>query len=75
MMKRNGVAGTAALWMLITALTLGASTTVRAQNDWGGKQEDHGGDRDKNDHDRGGKEKVLYIWAQDEAHVAPDFLR
>jgi 56kDa selenium binding protein (SBP56) len=23
---------------------------------------------------RGGKEKVLYIWAQDQAHVAPDFL-
>ena len=24
--------------------------------------------------DRGAKEKVLYIWAQDQAHVAPDFL-
>ena len=22
----------------------------------------------------GGKDKVLYIWAQDQAHVAPDFL-
>src|ERR1700759_4878018 len=26
------------------------------------------------DHRDGGREKILYIWAQDQAHVAPDFL-
>lgn len=50
------------------------------QNDRGGKQDDnrggrddHGDARDKDDHGAG-EEKVLYIWAQDQAQVAPDFL-
>jgi hypothetical protein len=72
MMKGNGVAGKTARLLLITTLVLGAWTMALAQNDWGGRLEDHGGDRDKGDH--GGREKILYIWAQDEAHVAPDFL-
>ena len=53
--------------LLITALVLGAWTMALAQNGWAaGKTsgDDHGA----------GVEKVLYIWAQDEAHVAPDFL-
>lgn len=63
-MKTNGVAGTTARVLLVTALALGMWTMALAQ--------DRSGDRDNGDH--GGKEKVLYIWAQDEAHVAPDFL-
>ena len=61
--RRIRVAGTNARWLLITALVLGTWTMAPAQNDGGGRQEDHGG-----------REKILYIWAQDEAHVAPDFL-
>src|ERR1700751_210927 len=57
MLKTNGIAGTTARLLLITALVLGAWTMALAQNDPGGRAE-----------------KVLYIWAQDEAHVAPDFL-
>src|SRR6516162_7409587 len=35
---------------------------------------EHGGD-DRNEHGRGDKkETVLYVWASDEAHQAPDFL-
>src|SRR5579862_8913152 len=72
MIKMNRVAGTTARLLFTAALVLGAWTMALAQDDWGGRQDDHGRDRDKDDH--GGKEKVLYIWAQDEAHVAPDFL-
>src|SRR5215475_11872903 len=71
-MKMNGVAGTTARLLLITALMFGAWTIAPAQNDQGSRQENYGGDQGKGDH--GGKEKVLYIWAQDEAHLAPDFL-
>ena len=63
MIKRNGVAGATAKFWLTTALMFGASMMSLAQSDWAGRQEDHRG-----------KAKVLYIWAQDEAHVAPDFL-
>ena len=66
MTKTNGVAGTTARLFLTTALVLGASTIALAQSGQGGRQ-----DKD----DRGaGAEKVLYIWAQDQAQVAPDFL-
>jgi selenium-binding protein 1 len=58
---------------LITALVLGASTVALAQNGQGGRQEDRGEPQDRDDHGRGA-DKVLYIWAQDQAKVAPDFL-
>jgi DNA-binding beta-propeller fold protein YncE len=74
MKKTNGVAGRAARLFLITALVLGASTVALAQYGQGGRQEDHGAWQDKDDHGGKGAEKVLYIWAQDQAHVAPDFL-
>jgi hypothetical protein len=66
MTKTNGVAGTTARLFLTTALVLGASTMALAQSGQGGRQ-------DKDDHGAGA-EKVLYIWAQDQAQVAPDFL-
>ena len=46
---------------LTTALMLGASALVLGQ------------EQDRDGH-RAGAEKFLYIWAQDQAHVAPDFL-
>jgi hypothetical protein len=77
MTKANGIAGTTARLFLTTALVLGASTIALAQyggqddhsgrqNDRGGRQNDNGGGRDRDDH---GAEvdKVLYIWAQDQA--------
>ncbi len=51
--------------LVMTALVLGAWTMALAQYS-------QGGDQDKDSHGR--REKVLYIWAQDRAHVAPDFL-
>src|SRR5450756_1068111 len=86
MTKVNGVAGPARLF-LAAVLMLGASTGALAQygqsarqddqgnlqNDRDGRQDDHGGGRDEDDHG-GGADKVLYIWAQDQAQVAPDFL-
>jgi selenium-binding protein 1 len=56
----------AARLFLISALVLGAWASALAQNGQGGRQDEgnHGG----------GAEKVLYIWAQDQAQVAPDFL-
>jgi 56kDa selenium binding protein (SBP56) len=63
MTKTNGVAVTTARLFLTAALVLGAWTIALAQNGQGGRQE--GGGRE---------EKILYIWAQDQAHVAPDFL-
>ena len=86
MTKANVIAGMTAKLFLTAALVLGASTIALAQdgqggkddhgsrqNDRGGKQDDHDGGRDKDDHGAGA-EKVLYIWAQDQAQVAPDFL-
>ena len=87
MTKVNGVAGTTAKLFLTTALVFGASTMALAQYGQGGGQDDHGGKqddrggrqdgngggRDKDDHGAGA-EKVLYIWAQDQAQIAPDFL-
>ena len=49
-----------------TALVLGASALVLAQGSLGQAQDKYG--------HGAGAEKVLYIWAQDQAHVAPDFL-
>jgi len=66
MTKANGFAGTTARLFLTSALVLGASTIALAQSGQGGRQ-------DKDDHGAGA-EKVLYIWAQDQAQVAPDFL-
>src|SRR5579859_6650025 len=66
MMTTNGVVRVTARWFFITTLLLGAWTTALAQN--GKAQDDRGEDQDK------GSEKVLYIWAQDQAHIAPDFL-
>jgi DNA-binding beta-propeller fold protein YncE len=64
MTKTHGIAARAARLFLISALVFGACTIALAQNGQAGRQEDHGGRA----------EKVLYIWAQDQAHVAPDFL-
>lgn len=64
MTKTRRVAAAAAVLFLMSGLLVGASTIAQAQDGQDGKQEDHGG----------GREKVLYIWAQDQAQVAPDFL-
>jgi len=58
MRKTNGIVALAAKLFLTAALALGAAGITLADD--GG----HGG----------GKEKILYIWAQDQAHIAPDFL-
>jgi selenium-binding protein 1 len=71
-----------AILFLATALMFSASTIALAQYDNHGGRDDHGDARDRDDHgaerdkdDHGvGAEKVLYIWAQDQAQVAPDFL-
>ena len=73
MKKTSGVGGATAGLFLITALVLGASTVALAQNGQGARQEDRSESQDKDDHGRG-TDKVLYIWAQDQAQVAPDFL-
>jgi hypothetical protein len=70
-MTINRVAGTTAKLLLITALVLGAWAVAQAQYDQGGRQENR---VDRNRSYRDARERVLYIWAQDEAHVAPDFL-
>jgi hypothetical protein len=73
MSKTNGIARTTARLFIFAALMFGASTTMLAQYGLGGRQEEHSEGRDKGD--RGGAaDKVLYIWAQDQAQVAPDFL-
>jgi selenium-binding protein 1 len=78
---------TTAKLLLSAALILSASTTALGQdaqsqnkddhgtrqNDRGGKPDDYGPGREKDDHGHG-VDKVLYIWAQDQAQVAPDFL-
>ena len=58
MKKMNGIASITAALFLIAAVVTIRSTTALADDDT------HGGRRDK----------VLYIWAQDQAHIAPDFL-
>jgi 56kDa selenium binding protein (SBP56) len=90
MTKANGVARTAAKLFLASALTLGVSTLALTQYGFGAGQDNRGGRQndhnakpttdenqddqgDKDDH-RPGVDKVLYIWAQDQAQVAPDFL-
>lgn len=87
MTKAHSVAMTTAKMFLTIALVLGVSAIVQAQDDRVGTQDDQ--DRDDRDirleervrgqnRSRGnvdaGVDKVLYIWAQDQAHVAPDFL-
>jgi selenium-binding protein 1 len=87
MKKANVLAGTTARLLLTTTLALSTTTIALAQSGQGGKQDDHGnqkndrggrqddndGGRSKDDHGAG-VDKVLYIWAQDQAQVAPDFL-
>jgi selenium-binding protein 1 len=58
MRRTNGTAALAAKVFLTAALTIGAAGIILADDDGHGE----------------GKEKVLYVWAQDQAHVAPDFL-
>ena len=67
MTRMSGVA-TAKLF-LIGALIAFVSSIALAQSG-------QGADQDKQDKDDrgGGADKVLYIWAQDQAQVAPDFL-
>ena len=64
--KGNGIAALAAKLCLTAALAIGAANIVLVGQDGhdGGKDEDKNKDKDK----------VLYIWASDQAHVAPDFL-
>ncbi len=57
-MRSIKIRGTAK-FCLAGLLTIGAASVVPAEDEAGY---------------HGGKEKVLYIWAQDQAHVAPDFL-
>ncbi len=70
----NVVARTTATLFLTTAIMFSESTIALAQYGQGVGKDDH----DSRQNDRGGKqdgeEKVLYIWAQDQAQVAPDFL-
>jgi hypothetical protein len=72
MMKSNGVVGKTTKLLLMTVLTAGAGTMALAQDESHSRQENHDRDRDKDDD--GSREKTLYIWGQDQAHVAPDFL-
>lgn len=87
MTNANGRVGTTTNWLLASALVLGVSTMAVAQSGQAHDQDDHGnrqsdrGDRRDDDvrgRDRDDKDatvdKVLYIWAQDQAQVAPDFL-
>lgn len=87
MTKRNGWARTFTRLFFITAMVFSASTIALAQDGHARNQEDHGSWsrdrsegqddhddwRDKDDHGAGA-DKVLYIWAQDQAQIAPDFL-
>jgi hypothetical protein len=59
-MKTSGVVPTI-LKLFFAGFLLSAWTTSLAQSDLGGKL-------------KALDNRVLYIWAQDEAHVAPDFL-
>jgi hypothetical protein len=59
MTKANRITTVTAQLLLAAALAIGGANNVLA-NDGHGKEKD--------------KDKVLYIWAQDQAHVAPDFL-
>ena len=72
MLKWNEARGKTAGLLLMAALVLGAATVAFPQNDGEDRQRDRSGEQEKGD--RGRSEKVLYIWAQDEAHIAPDFL-
>ncbi len=78
MTTANGISGTAAKLFLTIAFGLGATTIASAQYGQGGGQDAHGSrqnDRGGRPNDHGaGVDKVLYIWAQDQAQVAPDFL-
>ena len=68
MTKTGGIAAIAAKLFCAAALVLGTTAIALAQT---------GADNDSDrwqDHRAPGMDKVLYIWAQDEAHVAPDFL-
>src|SRR6266536_4323762 len=58
MTKANGIAAVTAKLFLTAAVAIGAANIVLADDDGHGR----------------GKDKVLYIWAQDQAHIAPDFL-
>ncbi len=57
----------ATVFLLGTVFALGAGTRALAQN------EESDGWHDRGRH-HGGDEKTLYIWAQDQAKIAPDFL-
>jgi hypothetical protein len=58
MTKVNGIAKVTCKLFLLAVLTIGPASTVLVG---------------QSGHDRG-KDKVLYVWAQDQAHKAPDFL-
>lgn len=64
MKARTRVATTTVRWLVITALTFVANSALMGQGAHSGNDKNNGND----------KEKVLYVWAQDQAHVAPDFL-
>ena len=68
MTKTSGITSTAARLLLTAALVLGTTAIALAQTG-----DDNATDRGQ-DHRGPGIDKVLYIWAQDQAHVAPDFL-
>jgi 56kDa selenium binding protein (SBP56) len=78
MTKATGVAAMTARILLSAGLVFGISATAIAQY---GNSKDHDSrdrNRDNRDRERDGHgpgiDKVLYIWVQDQAHVAPDFL-
>jgi 56kDa selenium binding protein (SBP56) len=68
MEKKSGMATTAARLFNLAVLVLATTAPVLAQTR-GWNEPDRW-----QDHRGPGIDKVLYIWAQDQAHVAPDFL-
>ncbi len=72
MLKWNVATEKTVRLLTIAALVLGTATVAFPQSYGDRPEGDRSADHEKGD--RGQSEKVLYIWAQDQAHVAPDFL-
>jgi hypothetical protein len=65
MRRAGGIAATAARVFVVALLAIGAGNIVVVG------QNGHDADKDKT---RKSKDTVLYVWASDQDHVAPDFL-
>jgi hypothetical protein len=60
MTRANRITAVIAKLLLAASVSIGGANIMLADNDGHGEKKDN--------------DKVLYIWAQDQAHVAPDFL-